>query len=877
MSVRSTTVHRVWAPIVMMTLFTGLVGYWSSATSPRVVSGQEACSAFFTAECSGPSSPVVLDLSECPTCGQGGVRYTILVETCFEAPSVTAYCMTGGPPITLYTSDYIHWVGTTDCGAEGCGQWLIEAGQGISLVPVVSAEAHAQCCCTAPTPPPAVADACRGFAMGASCQSTGGLLVVMPSLCQLDCDENQRRLRFNAYACDDDTTMVRVTCVTTGETFVLSPDPNGTKPEFSWVGWSECANETPCTEWRFEAFRGSTRVGLIDASVEPECCCSPLSTATPTCNTCTPVPPPATAVPPTCEQPGTLDWRRWYPLDYGQSPGFRALNWWSDPQYCWFRGVSLYDQPGVPGGFPLTRTVGGETECVDYYWLWTCGDPNCSWRRPQLLSIGRDGGDLLLWGNTEPRGNKDGTRDMFQVMLDTSAMGCVPCQANAIRNFFASHPESKPADFLLPMRYRLPGQTGTGASEPTNGGCMVMFDPWVLGDLGEGDTVTLDPCKIVGDFTITKPNGTQAVVPDQTGHEFVMTTNLGYLNDPGESCNIIQAVNWSMTDNPAACAAVDQQCRDLAPGVSDPRCEDTDGVPGFDRAKRFQLPSGVQFPCGIGNCTFCARYFEVYRMRRKDTPNSGGFISYSFNGEPCGWDTCDVYTEEPKNSTTSVQCPNGCDPGPGTPAPTPVPTRSGPECVHSPEGEARAFCCSADKITAPFEVCPENPVIEVTPEPEPLSPEAIAMCTGPTATPLPTQPACCAIRSSNTKGEQPCVSSNCVAVRVPTGVLGDCTSTKAFIRVNASCVEDWFHTCSTAPGTIVAMGHVLDPGGQLTILQLPLTFDSTGQFWSTTTDCDLDVITWWAELADPPAGWQIESMVVEFRCCEEGEACPLTP
>lgn len=281
-----------------------------------------------------------------------------------------------------------------------------------------------------------------------------------------------------------------------------------------------------------------------------------LTLATPTCNTCTPAPPPATAEPPSCEQTGTLDWRQWYPLDYGQRPGFRALNWWSDPQYCAFRGVSLYNQPGAPGGFPLTRTVGGETECVDYYWLWTCGDPTCSWRRPQLLSIGRDGRDLLLWGNTEPRGGKD----MFQVLLDTSQMECVPCQANAIRNFFASHPGSQPTDFMMPMRYRLPGQTGVGASESTNGGCMVMFEPAVVDEDG---SVTLDPCKIVGDFTV---DGT--LVREQTGHEFVMTTNLGYLNDPGSACNIIEAVNWSLTDNVAACEDVDRQCRAHAPGVS---------------------------------------------------------------------------------------------------------------------------------------------------------------------------------------------------------------------------------------------------------------------------------------------------------------------
>ena len=550
---RSTIAQRVQTLIVTLTIVAGLAGYWAEGSKQHIVSGEQPCSARYDGGCMGVSSPIVLDLSSCPTCGAGGVRYTFIVETCFPVPGVTAYCANGGPPVHLFSSDNQYWEGVTECGAESCSQWFIIIDGQIPNVPVLSAEVFAQCCCSPPTPPPTVADACRGH-IQSGCQSTSGVVVAMPALCALECDADQRRLRFTAKVCDVDATSVRVTCVTSGESYPLQPDPNGNPPGFWWEGTSTCENETPCTAWRVEAFKGQVRVAVYEASVDPECCCSPL--ATPTCNTCTPAPPPATAEPPSCEQTGTLDWRQWYPLDYGQRPGFRALNWWSDPQYCAFRGVSLYNQPGAPGGFPLTRTVGGETECVDYYWLWTCGDPTCSWRRPQLLSIGRDGRDLLLWGNTEPRGGKD----MFQVLLDTSQMECVPCQANAIRNFFASHPGSQPTDFMMPMRYRLPGQTGVGASESTNGGCMVMFEPAVVDEDG---SVTLDPCKIVGDFTV---DGT--LVREQTGHEFVMTTNLGYLNDPGSACNIIEAVNWSLTDNVAACEDVDRQCRAHAPGVS---------------------------------------------------------------------------------------------------------------------------------------------------------------------------------------------------------------------------------------------------------------------------------------------------------------------
>ncbi|MBK7780892.1 MAG: hypothetical protein IPJ58_09030 [Ardenticatenia bacterium] len=49
----------------------------------------------------------------------------------------------------------------------------------------------------------------------------------------------------------------------------------------------------------------------------------------------TPIPIPSPTFVPACDHcsPGTefLDWREWYPMDRGQKPGERAINWWTQP------------------------------------------------------------------------------------------------------------------------------------------------------------------------------------------------------------------------------------------------------------------------------------------------------------------------------------------------------------------------------------------------------------------------------------------------------------------------------------------------------------------------------------------------------------------
>ena len=70
--------------------------------------------------------------------------------------------------------------------------------------------------------------------------------------------------------------------------------------------------------------------------------------------------------------PGTnlLDIQEWYPMDRGQAPGERALNWYDGQYSCnpYYRGQSTFNYGGVPEGLPASY----KNQCVDYFLNWPC-------------------------------------------------------------------------------------------------------------------------------------------------------------------------------------------------------------------------------------------------------------------------------------------------------------------------------------------------------------------------------------------------------------------------------------------------------------------------------------------------------------------------
>jgi len=127
------------------------------------------------------------------------------------------------------------------------------------------------------------------------------------------------------------------------------PDPPCEDPGqvlgYKHIGYGVCEAVTGCTLSGTDAGAIYQALGACQAAFADCACadCEPWPT---------PIPIPTATVTAVCDNcaPGTayLDWHEWYPVDRGQQPGERAINWWSNPSgFCLF-GQSTYNYPGIP-------------------------------------------------------------------------------------------------------------------------------------------------------------------------------------------------------------------------------------------------------------------------------------------------------------------------------------------------------------------------------------------------------------------------------------------------------------------------------------------------------------------------------------------------
>lgn len=134
---------------------------------------------------------------------------------------------------------------------------------------------------------------------------------------------------------------------------------------------------------------------------------------------------------------GMLDWREWYPMNRGQAPGERVINWWTGSCYL---GQSIYNVEGVPPHLP-SEFAG---QCVDYYYNWPCveGDADCNDHgvHKETMSERKDalGNTIYLdhWGI--------GGQDGWKVFYDAAALGdgseC-GCNEEAIKALYPDPPD----------------------------------------------------------------------------------------------------------------------------------------------------------------------------------------------------------------------------------------------------------------------------------------------------------------------------------------------------------------------------------------------------------------------------------------------------
>jgi len=293
------------------------------------------------------------------------------------------------------------------------------------------------------------------------------------------------------------------------------------------------------------------------------------------CEECDPMPTPiaipTATVMAVCDNcpPGSeyLDRHEWYPVDRGQKPGERAMNWWSTPaNFCLF-GQSTYNYDGIPKGFPAEF---GQ-QCVDYYFNWACleeDDPDCNDYEKYLEIISErtnDAGQAIyldLWGH----GPKNRWRTFYDPNLLGDGSSCA-CNDQTVEGMSAEDKKNA----KVPVSFIMPCEPGADWAY-SNVVCSAIYTGE---DGGEGGWDEEDL-------------GVRGNNEDPTSLYFVRSKLLEYLHDPDEQCNIALLVNEYFT---TSCAQVEDECDD-DPAWEDARCEEVVALLPDRRARRFTFTLG---------------------------------------------------------------------------------------------------------------------------------------------------------------------------------------------------------------------------------------------------------------------------------------------
>ncbi len=366
----------------------------------------------------------------------------------------------------------------------------------------------------------------------------------------------------------------------------------------------------------------------------------------------TPIPIPSPTFVPACDHcsPGTeyLDWREWYPMDRGQKPGERAINWWTEPGAACLRGQSTYNYDGIPKGFPAQYAG----QCLDYFFNWGCqrDDPDCNdyERRMEIITERRnpDGSVnyLDLWGA--------GDIDKWQVYFDPNQLGdgsSCACNEETISTLSAEERKAKrvPSSFVAPCR------TGD----------------WVYGNVACAATFTrgeTDGTRGWDEAHLGIPSSKE----DPVSLWVTRTMVQEFLQDADQECNIALLVNEYLS---TSCAQVESECAQEtgqgtpSPHEGDPRCE---FINGQGRARHFTFvdgslsigavpplptagsgtPAPTAIPCEGCDLKWCMVMREEYYVRQVprnspltggDYEHSGGFVGFEWAGlHGCAGDDC---------------------------------------------------------------------------------------------------------------------------------------------------------------------------------------------------------------------------------------------
>lgn len=511
-------------------------------------------------------------------------------------------------------------------------------------------------------------------------------------------------------------------CVTPSPTPTITPTPSSTP--------TPGPTPTVCCQC---VAPGTTTCEPCQGAGTPVCPSPPPPPTVVPCASCTPPPTPATgtATPATATPVGTgtpvaaacglgsgpsfVDWRQWYPLYVGQMPGQRAVNWFEHAGMCKdlaFAGVSLWDIPAVPGGgFPAQHG----NECVDYFWLWNCAEPACRMARTlasfvaELLSISSDGEFLDRWAIGIPK-------NWMEVYFDPSELGGCACEDNALREYFAGHPE-KLTTARVPYRFRMSRTPGEKTTSPVV--CAVRFRH----ALNPDGSMNLGVCNIV----------------DSGAHlAFVRTQIVSYSDASGSGnsarCDRFLALNEYFTTD---CYYVDEMCKSAKEGYcNDPRCGRQGRALRVSPTEQPPLPPGGH-TCPGGGCEWCYHNVETYAAGRVTQPHTGNiaFLTMVSRGN-CPYDTCVRYYIEDFEPATSEEEPRPQQRFVCAPTPefwqTPCPDQ--PLCNDCPT-------CGVGAPAPQNTLTPESCCDDAT---RPAPNASTTPCTScPQLAPLPTQADCC--------------------------------------------------------------------------------------------------------------------------------------
>jgi hypothetical protein len=388
------------------------------------------------------------------------------------------------------------------------------------------------------------------------------------------------------------------------------------------------------------------------------------------------------------DETGLLDWRRWYPMDRGQKPGERAINWWDDPNNpCWYYGQSTWNYPGVP----TTLKCDYEGQLVNYYFNWPCNardreDPDCNDYRGQMEMISEHRDELGRatrldhWGWGQERA--------WRVFYDPLALGTpgtpgCNCTEEVVATLSdpAQTPPEEQAAKRVPLSMMAPCEVGQTAYGP-----LTCSGVYTYGSVGEQEFRGYD-ARILGN----KPGQAYSTV----GLYFARVSLLGYLEDPEGGCNVAHLLNEYFTTE---CDRIDADCgREEGTG---PQCEGEAGPEGSRTAKRFTFRfeerggklygagrdepgSGTPTPsaqtCADCEVAFCLDVYEDYYLRQvpADGPlengeyrNSGGMLGFWIGGlDGCPIDNCPFWYIDAPGGQGGAPTPTG--------SPAPSPTAAG--------------------------------------------------------------------------------------------------------------------------------------------------------------------------------------------------------